>query len=251
MRVTINSDLRVLEFRGRTSPYLEQPTGAASLDFLRMIREDLLSDVRTALEEAMKSEAPVEGRSAVFGDAGRSGRITIEVIPFRAPPSQEWFFHVLFRAGNGAEVEAAARSPRQDSEAAEGRVTALREQLARMREAFQAMLEDKEATNEETQVANEEMQSANEELQSTNEELETAKEELQSANEELTTLNDELGVRNAELTRLIDDLNNLSSGVGLPVIMLDKNLRVRRFSSQAAEMFKLEGGEVGERNRDS
>ena len=247
--VTIDSDLRVLEFRGRTNPYLEQPTGAASLDFLRMIREDLLSDVRAALQEAMKSQVPVERRSTVFGDAGRSGRVTIEVIPFRAPPSREWFFHVLFRAENGAEAEAARRPPQQDSEAeaAEERVTALREQLVSMREAFQAMLEDKEATNEEMQVVNEEMQSANEELQSANEELETAKEELQSANEELTTLNDELGLRNTELTRLIDDLNNLSSGVDLPVIMLDKNLRVRRFSSQAAEMFKLEGGEVGER----
>ncbi|MGB7790914.1 MAG: chemotaxis protein CheB [Terrimicrobiaceae bacterium] len=247
--VIIDSSLRVLEFRGRTSPYLEQPTGAASLDFLRMIREDLHSDVRIALQEAMKSDVPVERRSADFGDAGRSGRVTIEVIPFRAPPSQEWFFHVLFRAGNGAEAEAAARPPLQDSEAeaAEERVTALREQLVSMREAFQAMLEDKEATNEEMQVVNEEMQSANEELQSTNEELETAKEELQSANEELTTLNDELGLRNTELTRLLNDLNNLSSGVDLPVIMLDKNLCVRRFSSQAAEMFKLEGGEVGER----
>ena len=247
--VTIDSDLRVLEFRGRTSPYLEQPTGAASLDFLRMIREDLLIDVRTALQQAMKSEAPAERRSTVFGDAGRSGRVTIEVIPFRAPPSQEWFFHVLFRAENGADAGAATKLSKQVSEAepAEERVRALREQLVSMREAFQAMLEDKEATSEEIQVVNEEMQSANEELQSTNEELETAKEELQSANEELTTLNDELGVRNTELTRLINDLNNLSSGVDLPVIMLDKNLRVRRFSSQAAEMFKLEYGEVGER----
>ena len=247
--VTIDSDLRVLEFRGRTSPYLGQPTGAASLDFLRMIREDLLSDVRAALQEAMKSEIPVERRSTVFADAGRSGHVSIEVIPFRAPPSREWFFHVLFRAENGAEAEAATKPSPQDSEAEAGeeRVAALREQLASMREAFQAMLEDKEATNEEMQVVNEEMQSANEELQSTNEELETAKEELQSANEELTTLNDELGVRNAELTRLIDDLNNLSSGVGLPVIMLDKNLRVRRFSSQAAEIFKLEANDLGER----
>ena len=247
--VTIDSDLRVLEFRGRTSTYLEQPTGAASLDFLRMIREDLLSDVRTALQEAMKSEIPVERRSTVFGDTGRSGQLSIEVIPFRAPPSREWFFHVLFRVENGAEAEAATKPSQQDSEAGAGeeRVEALREQLGSMREAFQAMLEDKEATNEETQVVNEEIQSANEELQSTNEELETAKEELQSANEELTTLNDELGVRNTELTRLINDLNNLSSGVGLPVIMLDKNLRVRRFSSQAAEMFKLEGSDVGER----
>ena len=246
--VTIDSGLRVLEFRGRTSPYLEQPTGAASLDFLRMIREDLLIDVRTALQQAMKSEEPVE-RNTVFGDSGQSGRVTIEVIPFRAPPSQEWFFHVLFRAENGANPGAATKFPQQnmEAEAVEGQVAALREQLVNMREAFQALLEDKDAANEEMQVVNEEMQSANEELQSTNEEVETAKEELQSANEELTTLNDELGVRNTELTRLINDLNNLSSGIDLPVIMLDKNLRMRRFSSRAAEMFKLEDGEVGER----
>ena len=247
--VTIDSDLRVLEFRGRTTPYLEQPTGAASLDFLRMIREDLLTDVRTALQEAMKSEAPAQRRSTVLGDAGRSERVTIEVIPFHAPPSQEWFFHVLFRAENGADAGAATGLSQQNSEAeaAEEGVAALREQLVSMREAFQAMLEDKEATNEEMQVVNEEMQSANEELQSTNEELETAKEELQSANEELTTLNDELGGRNTELTRLINDLNNLFSGADLPVIMLDKNLRVRRFSPQAAGMFKLEDGDIGER----
>ena len=247
--MTIDSELRVLEFRGRTSPYLEQPTGAASLDFLRMIREDLLTDVRTVLQQAMKSEAPAKRQSMVTDDAGRSERLTIEVIPFRAPPSQEWFFHVLFRAEKGADPAAATKHSQQNlqAEAAEERMTALREQLVSMREAFQAVLEDREATNEEMQVANEEMQSANEELQSTNEELETAKEELQSANEELTTLNDELGVRNTELTLLIDDLNNLSSGVDLPVVMLDKNLRVRRFSSKAAEMFKLEDGKIGER----
>ena len=247
--VTIDSDLRVLEFRGRTGAYLEQPTGAASLDFLRMIREDLLTDVRTTLEQAMKSEAPAKRQSMVTNDAGRSEHLTIEVIPFHAPPSEERFFHVLFRAAKGAESEVVPTHSQQNlpPEAAEERTTALREQLVSTREAFQAILEDRDATNEEMQVANEEMQSANEELQSTNEELETAKEELQSANEELTTLNDELGVRNTELTLLINDLNNLSSGVNVPVVMLDKNLRVRRFSAKAAEMFKLEDGKIGER----
>ena len=247
--VTIDSELRVLEFRGRTSAYLEQPTGAASLDFLRMIREDLLTDVRTVLEQAMKSEAPAKRQSMVTNDAGRSEHLAIEVIPFHAPPSQERFFHVLFRAAKGAESAVVPTHSQQNlpAEAAEERTTALREQLVSTREAFQAILEDREATNEEMQVANEEMQSANEELQSTNEELETAKEELQSANEELTTLNDELGVRNTELTLLINDLNNLSSGVDFPVVMLDKNLRMRRFSAKAAEMFKLEDGKIGER----
>ena len=139
--VTIDSELRVLEFRGRTSAYLEQPTGAASLDFLRMIREDLLTDVRTALEQAMKSEAPAKRQSMVTDDAGRSEHLTIEVIPFHAPPSQERFFHVLFRAAKGADSEVVPTHSQQNlpPEAAEERTTALREQLVSTREAFQAI----------------------------------------------------------------------------------------------------------------
>jgi two-component system CheB/CheR fusion protein len=60
--VTIDSELRVVEFRGRTSPYLEQPTGTASLDFLRMIARTCSST--RALQQAMESEAPAE-RSTV------------------------------------------------------------------------------------------------------------------------------------------------------------------------------------------
>ena len=116
--MTIDSELRVLEFRGRTSAYLEQPAGAASLDFLRMIREDLLTDVRTVLEEAMKSEAPAKRQSMVIDDAGRSEHLTIEVIPFRAAVARAFFMcsFVLRRAKSGRfnafTAESAARGCR-------------------------------------------------------------------------------------------------------------------------------------------
>ncbi len=94
-------------------------------------------------------------------------------------------------------------------------------------------------------AANEEILSSNEELQSTNEELETAKEELQSSNEELVTLNDELQHRNAELNVLTHDLSNLLVGVDIPVLVLDADLRVRRFTPVAGTLLNLIPGDVG------
>jgi two-component system CheB/CheR fusion protein len=93
--------------------------------------------------------------------------------------------------------------------------------------------------------ANEEILSANEELQSTNEELQTAKEEAQSANEELATVNDELRHRNAQLARVNNDLINLLAGVNIPIVMVGRDLRVRRFTPMAERIFNLIPSDVG------
>ncbi len=107
------------------------------------------------------------------------------------------------------------------------------------------MIESKEASDEEFQSANEEILSANEELQSTNEELETSKEELQSANEELNTVNDELHNRNLELGHLNNDLDNLMASTSLPVVMLDRSLRIRRLTAAAANVLKVIPSDIG------
>ena len=82
-------------------------------------------------------------------------------------------------------------------------------------------------------------------MQSTNEELETAKEELESSNEELTTLNDESQKRNAELSQLTDDLGNLLTGVSIPILILDLDLRIRRFTPLAGKVLNLIATDVG------
>ncbi len=107
------------------------------------------------------------------------------------------------------------------------------------------MVQDHEAATEEMRAMNEEVLSSNEELQSTNEELETAKEELESSNEELTTLNDELQKRNAELSQLTDDLSNLLTGVNIPILFLDTDLRIRRFTPLAGKVLNLIDTDVG------
>jgi two-component system CheB/CheR fusion protein len=75
--------------------------------------------------------------------------------------------------------------------------------------------------------------------------LEHAKETIQSANEELVVVNRELQRRNVELIQLNDDLSNLLTGVGLPIVMLCKNLQIRRFTPAAADALHLVPADVG------
>lgn len=103
---------------------------------------------------------------------------------------------------------------------------------------------------EELRSALEENQSANEELQSANEELETSKEELQSTNEELTTLNDELTNRNMELVQLSSDIQNLFDSTKMPVIMVGRDLCVRRFTPIAKKVWNLISTDIGRRITD-
>src|SRR5205814_3116267 len=99
--------------------------------------------------------------------------------------------------------------------------------------------------NEELQSANEEILSSNEELQSTNEELDTAKEELQSTNEELNTVNEELHGRNEELSRVNGDLLNLLGSVQASLVIVENDLRIRRFTPMAERVLNLIPSDVG------
>ena len=89
-------------------------------------------------------------------------------------------------------------------------------------------------------------QSSNEELQSSNEELETTSEELQSTNEELNTVNEELQAKSAELSMVNNDLENIISQIGLPLVILDRNLKVKRYNEAATSIFSISAGDLGQ-----
>jgi len=121
----------------------------------------------------------------------------------------------------------------------------LAQELEATKQYLQSIIERYEVANEELKSANEEILSSNEELQSTNEELETAKEELQSTNEELGTVNDELRQRNHELGEANNDLNNLFSSANLPIIVLDSDLCIRRFTAAAEKVLNVIPTDIG------
>jgi len=243
--VVVDEAMTVLQFRGRTADYLEPAPGMATLDLFRMLREGLLAEVRAALIQAKAENAPTVREGMRLATPNSPRRIRVEVVPFRVAPSGVRFYLVLFQNIEPPTTPAAPAPPPQAPSATEQQVSQLQQEIAALRDHLQSVIEEQESTNEELKSANEEILSANEELQSTNEELQTAKEEAQSANEELATVNEELRHRNAELARLNNDLVNLLSGVNIPIVMVSRDLRVRRYTPLAEKLFNLLPTDVG------
>ncbi|MGB3135267.1 MAG: chemotaxis protein CheB [Nodosilinea sp.] len=243
--VMVNNHLEILQFRGQTRTYLEPAPGRASLSLLSMAKESLRLDLRTALYQAKQLGQPVK-KSAVLRAPGLSRLVQIEVLPFQASGKGEAYFLVLFSGGESDPAEVA-----EDLETDRGDVSEsltlqrLQEELESTRSHLQAIIEEQEATNQDLRAANEEVLSSNEELQSTNEELQTAKEEIQATNEELSTINDELYRRNAETTRIGNDFQNLLGSINIPILMLESDLSIRRFTPTAAALFNLIPTDIG------
>ena len=242
--VLINDNLDVLQFRGRTSRFLEPPSGTASFNLIKMAREGLLADLRAAIHTARKKDA-VERRDGIHVKTNdHSISVNLEVIPF-VGSNRERFFLVLFDESEPEKQKKTSRKAKKEEEVDTRQMSRLKRELEATREYLQSIIEEQEAMNEELRSANEEIQSSNEELQSTNEELETAKEELQSTNEELTTLNEELENRNDQLAQANNDLINLLSSVEIPIVMLDAALRIRRFNAGAQRLLNLIPSDIG------
>ncbi len=125
------------------------------------------------------------------------------------------------------------------------RIQALEQELQATKEGLVTTFEELESSNEELRSANEEYQSTNEELQSANEELYSSKEELQSLNEELETVNAELNEKMREVEGAYDEMSRMLDGLSMPIIFLDPDLRIRRFSSSAGMIVDLIEADVG------
>jgi two-component system CheB/CheR fusion protein len=255
--VLINADLEVLQFRGITSPYLSPAPGRASFNLLKMAREGLMIPLRTAINKAKKENQRVRKENFQIDQNGQVKSVSLEVIPLKNIKDRN--FLILFEPGTAVIPSGASEvgaSTRRKARAVTGKTkdndhhtlrenAELKSELANTREYLQTIQEEHEAASEELQASNEEVQSANEELQSMNEELETSKEELESTNEELITVNEEMVNRNAELTRLNNDVVNLQSSINVAILLLGRDLSIRRFTQPAEKLFNLLASDIG------
>ena len=239
--VVVDEHYDVLYLQGRTGRYLELPVGEPRLNLLRMAREDLFHELRTALHKAAKDQDEVvRERVATTGENG--GRyVRLRVKPLRGLRQP----HLLLVAFEEVAPEPRVAERGSPDLSADPRVDELERRLAAMKESLQSTVEEVETSNEELRSTNEELQSANEELQSTNEELETSKEELQSVNEELMTVNNELQKKLEELSHTNNDLTNLLNSTEIGTIFLDSEFRIKRFTPSVGKLVNLIPSDVG------
>jgi two-component system, chemotaxis family, CheB/CheR fusion protein len=246
--VVINAAMEILQFRGRTTPYLEQAPGKASLNVLKLARNGLAIELRTLIGAAAKKDAPVKKEGVAFDGNGHKRILNLSVLPLVVKGSgNKRFFLILFEDVTPQLTSTENISPGKTKGSVQDKLESkrLKRELDCARDALRSSIESEDSLKEEFQSANEEILSANEELQSTNEELETSKEELQSANEELNTLNAELRNKNSDLHELSNDVSNLLNSTRIPVVMLDRELRIRRVTPMADKLLKVVSSDIG------
>ena len=240
--IVVNEKMEIQEFRGKTGAYLEPAPGEPQNNALQMAREGLPMTLRAAVAKAKKTSVPVRVAGVEVGQNGIEADLRRRRHP--APGSLRAPRCPVRHPVRGAPAGRAAAPERANDRRWRRRETGVAcrrssSELAATKEYLQTVIAEHGRTNEDLGTANEELVSGNEELQSMNEELETAKEELQSINEELTTVNDELQTRNHEVTQINGDLVNLLTTVDIPVLILDSERRIRRFTPKARRILNV------------
>jgi two-component system, chemotaxis family, CheB/CheR fusion protein len=241
--VLVNDALDIVQVRGKTGPFLEPASGAASLSLLAMARGGLAADLSQLVQRARAENGPARKKGVRLDEDGAVSWVDLEVEPFESAALTGRHFVVIFRERDRAPDAPRAAPPAGAEESAF--VSELREALSAAQAYVSAVTEQYAVTNQALAESNEQLQVMNEELQSANEELETAKEELQSSNEELTTVNDELQGRYQEVRELGNDLQNLVASIDIPIVIVDRARRIRRFTPRARSAFNLIAGDVG------
>ena len=248
--VLVKENMDVVLFRGQTGAYLQAAPGQPQNNLIGMARGGLISALRETIAQSKAEMVVVSRRGVEVDQDGSTKTCDVVVVPFSGfPDSKEPLFVVLFEEPGRGAVQAAARVQVADAEPAtpaeQRRIARLEHELAATKEYMHTLIEEHGRASDELGTSNEELISGNEELQSMNEELETAKEELQSINEELTTLNDELQRRNQEVTQANSDLLNFSLTVDIPIVRLDMERRIRRFTAKARSILNVLATDVG------
>lgn len=237
--VVINHQMEIVQFRGTTDLFLTHPKGKATFNVLKMARPEIAFELRNAISKVIRTKHRVRKSGIELKIQSSTKIISLEIVPL-AIESYEPLILILFSEQEQAEhFWQHTEGEKNSSIAKDHRIKKLEEELASARADALAIAQEHEAFAEELQSANEEIVSSNEELQTVNEELETSKEEIESANEELTTTNQELQTRNDLLNEAYDYSEAVFATIHEPMIVLDKNLRIKSANKTFYETFNV------------
>ena len=241
--VLVNDTGDILYISGRTGKYLEPAAGKANWNLFAMARDGLRAALGSAFQKALRQPEAVIHHGLKVGTNGGTQYADVTVQRLTEEGPLHGLLMIVFTEQPTPPHAVPAR--RVSKSAPPPRLAELEQELITAREEARTTREEMQTSQEELRSTNEELQSTNEELQSTNEELMTSKEEMQSLNEELQTVNAELQTKLDELAHTSNDMKNLLNSTDIATLFLDKQLHVRRFTTQATKIINLIPGDVG------
>jgi two-component system CheB/CheR fusion protein len=236
----IDENRSLIDSFGGAEKFLRLRARHPSLDVLDLMDDSLRTTLSGAIGRTLKEIAPVRFANVALTVNGVEQVYNLTVTPV-SHPSIHGRHHVISFEALGSRVADAAIETQQipgELDASRDHIRQLEDDLRYSRENLQSTIEELETSNEELQATNEELIASNEELQSTNE-------ELHSVNEELYTVNAEHQRKIQELAELNQDMNHLLENTDVATVFLDRELRVRRFTSQVQRVFDLVEQDVG------
>jgi two-component system, chemotaxis family, CheB/CheR fusion protein len=234
----INDVGELMHVFGGASKFLKLHDGRQGLSVLDLVEGELKTVLAGSLQRALKLAKPLTFRSVHVLDGAASGQYQITVRPITSRSDGVPHFLISFELN---ELDDARPTPPTELDLHD----VSREQLALLEAELKYTKENLQAATEELESSNEELQAANEELLASNEELQSTNEELQSVNEELYSVNAEYQRKISDLTELANDMENLLASTDIGTVFLDAQLRIRNFTSRAAEVFHLLPHDIG------
>ncbi len=239
----VNESYDVMHISEKAGRFMHVSGGEPSNNILKLIKNELRLELRTALYQAMQKQTNIEVKNLVVKTDDHTENINLHVRPvLRANDTARGFILIVF--------EPSQDKPEKDSieifpKETEPLTLQLEEELTGLKTQLRSSNEQFEVQTEELKASNEELQAMNEELRSAAEELETSKEELQSINEELITVNQELKIKIEEVSQSNNDLQNLINSTNIGTVFLDRYFRVKLFTPAIRDIFNLIPADLG------
>ncbi|MEM9341802.1 MAG: chemotaxis protein CheB [Pseudomonadota bacterium] len=222
---------------GNHAGIFDIPDTGFSATLLDLVDDRLRSAVALVLRKAdMEGHAEKKGVRLSIDPDSDLVDISCRKVPWQA---KAWSYVVTFRHRKaeapvtGSRIEVSA-----DDAPSAARIQQLEAEIQSLQDILGATAEDLSTSNEQLQTTNEELIASNEELQANNE-------ETQSINEELYALNAENSEKIAELEAATADINNLLETADLGVLVLNKELYIRQFSTGMLPYIALERSDIG------
>lgn len=234
----VDENRYLIESFGGAERFLRLRARQPSLDVLDLMDDSLRTTLSGAIGRTLKDNQPVRFSNVRLRVDDSEQTFNLCVTSITHPSISGRHYVIAFE-----ELNVSSFVPPEDPLIHE--VDASRDLIHRLEEDLRYTRENLQATIEELETSNEELQATNEELIASNEELQSTNEELHSVNEELYTVNAEHQRKITELAELNQDMNHLLENTDVATVFLDRDLRVRRFTSRVTRLFDLIMNDIG------
>lgn len=229
--VLVDENNQVVHFSSSAARYVRIPGGEMTLDILSLVPEPISTQLGMGLAAARSEKRAWQSEPILASTTDHVRRIVLRIEPANAGSKAPGLLLVVFDdASEFGTIETGAdqvQSLRRD-------LALVQQQLVSVSTKAQRAAQERERPNSDP-----------EELRAALEALDTAREELQAINEELLSVNEENQHRMVALTHVSGELQQLLSSSGYATLLVDRTLKVLRFTPLAAAALQLRDTDLG------